>query len=353
MSSFISELSSYKVIVCCGPGGVGKTTVSAALATHFALEGRRVCVLTLDPARRLADALGIATVGNVPVHVAGIEPGSLHAVMLDAKGTFDDLVDLYAQSPEQAVSIKSNRLYQSLASSLSGTQEYMAMEKLYELTRSDRFDLVIVDTPPTRNALDLLDAPQRMTSFLENKVFRALLTPTRAYLKVLSVATRALVATIGKVAGAELLEDAIGFFQAFAGMEQGFAQRAGEIQATLRSPETAFVLITSPRHDAVSEAQFFAERLSETGLAPAGVVANRVHPLFLSDDLPEAVASSSGDLGELVANAVALSQVAENEGAVLEILTTAVAPAPVLSLPLSGSAVNDVEGLTLLSQQFS
>ena len=168
-----------KVVVCCGSGGVGKTTVSATFALAAARAGRRSCVVTVDPARRLADALGVESLPNTPTEVQGDWPGHLHALMLDSKGTFDDLVQQYARTPEQAESILANRLYQNLAGALSGTQEYMAMEKLYELVNSHEFDVVVVDTPPTRNALDLLDAPRRLTRFLENRIFRAVMVPTR------------------------------------------------------------------------------------------------------------------------------------------------------------------------------
>ena len=180
------------VVVCCGSGGVGKTTVSATFALAAARAGRRSCVVTVDPARRLADALGVESLPNTPSEVEGDWPGHLHALMLDSKGTFDDLVQRYARTPEQAEAILTNRLYQNLAGALSGTQEYMAMEKLYELVHSEEFDIVVVDTPPTRNALDLLDAPRRLTRFLENRLFRALLVPTRMSLRAVGVATQAL-----------------------------------------------------------------------------------------------------------------------------------------------------------------
>ncbi len=182
-------------------------------------------MVTVDPARRLADALGVESLPNTPSEVQGDWPGHLHALMLDSKGTFDDLVQRYARTPEQAEAILANRLYQNLAGALSGTQEYMAMEKLYELVNSGEFDIVVVDTPPTRNALDLLDAPRRLTRFLENRLFRALLVPTRMSLRAVGVATQALLRTISKVAGAEIVQDAVGFFQAFEGMEDGFRSR--------------------------------------------------------------------------------------------------------------------------------
>ena len=200
--------------------------------------------------------------------------------MLDSKGTFDDLVQRYARTPEQAEAILGNRLYQNLAGALSGTQEYMAMEKLYELVNSGEFDIVVVDTPPTRNALDLLDAPRRLTRFLENRLFRALLVPTRMSLRAVGVATQALLRTISKVAGAEIVQDAVGFFQAFEGMEDGFRSRASAVHDLLADPATAYVLVTSARPDAVTEAGFFAEKLAEREVAVAALVVNRIAPSF-------------------------------------------------------------------------
>ena len=228
--SLRSVVSERTVVVCCGSGGVGKTTVSATFALAAARAGRRSCVVTVDPARRLADALGVESLPNTPTEVAGPWPGELHALMLDAKGTFDDLVHRYARTPEQADTILGNRLYQNLSGALSGTQEYMAMEKLYELVNSGEFDVVVVDTPPTRNALDLLDAPRRLTRFLENRLFRAILVPTRMSMKAVGVATQALLRTIARVAGAEIVQDAVTFFQAFDGMEDGF-RNAGRSRA--------------------------------------------------------------------------------------------------------------------------
>ena len=274
------------MIVCCGSGGVGKTTVSAMFAVAAARAGRRACVVTVDPARRLADSLGVQSLANTPTEVEGDWPGHLHAVMLDTKGTFDDLVHRYARTTDQAESIQANRLYQNLAGALSGTQEYMAMEKLNELVESGQFDVVVVDTPPTRNALDLLDAPRRLTRFLENRIFRALLVPTRMSLRAIGLATQALLRTISKVAGAEIVEDAVGFFQAFEGMEEGFRTRAGAVRELLADPATAYVLVTSARPDAVAEASFFAEKLAEREVVPAALVVNRIHPHFGRLDEP-------------------------------------------------------------------
>jgi anion-transporting ArsA/GET3 family ATPase len=273
------------IIICCGSGGAGKTTTSAAIALAGARAGRKACVVTIDPARRLADALGLGSLGNTPTRIEGDWPGELSALMLDAKGTFDDLVGRYSEGPEQAERILSNPLYRNLTSALSGTQEYMAAEKLYELHESGDFDLVVVDTPPTRNALDFLDAPGRLTRFLENRVFRLLLMPGRVSMKALSVATQVLLRTISRVAGSEIVEDAMAFFRAFDGMEQGFRDRARRVDQLLADPGTAFVLVAAPRRDSVGEARFFSERLAEAGLPVAALVMNRVHPDFRAGEI--------------------------------------------------------------------
>ncbi|HMD45571.1 MAG TPA: ArsA-related P-loop ATPase, partial [Acidimicrobiales bacterium] len=328
---------------------VGKTTVSATFALQAARAGRRACVVTVDPARRLADSLGVESLPNTPTKVEGDWPGELHALMLDTKGTFDELVQRYAKTPEQAESIQANRLYRNLAGALSGTQEYMAMEKLYELTEDGSYDLVVVDTPPTRNALDLLDAPRRLTHFLENRLFRALLVPTRAYLRAVSIAAQALLKTIAKVAGAEIVEDAVAFFRAFEGMEEGFRTRAATVRELLAEPSTAYVVVTSPRPDAVEEAAFFAGRLAETGVHPDALVVNRVHPTFLADDAALPDGPPGSDLAALVENLAQLEALADREEAAYAELVGRVAPAPVGRVPLLGSDVHDLAGLGLVA----
>jgi anion-transporting ArsA/GET3 family ATPase len=345
----VESLATHRsVVVCAGPGGVGKTTVSAAIALHAARSGRRACVITVDPARRLADALGVEALTNVPTPVEGTFSGTLHALMLDTKGTFDDLIDRHARSEAQGDAIRNNRIYQNLTGMLSGTQEYMAMEKLYELTQSDLFDIVVVDTPPTRNALDLLDAPRRLTRFLENRLFRALLAPTRASLRVLSLATQALMRTISRVAGAEIVQDAVDFFQAFEGMEEGFSARAHAVRELLADPATAYVLITSPRSDSIEETTFFAARLADTGVEPAALVVNRVHPTFPPVRLRHLPAPGS-TLGALLENHERLAQVADDERRALGGLVAQVAPAPVARLPLLDSDVHDLVGLETMA----
>lgn len=352
------------VIVCCGPGGVGKTTVSASFALEAARRGRRACVVTVDPARRLADALGVESLPNAPAEVPGTWPGTLHAVMLDAKSTFDELVERYARTGDQAAAIRANRVYQNLTGALSGTQEYMAIEKLFELTASGEYDVVVVDTPPTRNALDLLDAPRRLTQFLENRVFRALMTPTRLSLRAINLATQALLRTISKVAGAEIVNDAVAFFKAFQGMEAGFDERASAMRKLLSDPDTAYVIVTSPRADAIEEASFFADRLRERGLAPEGLVVNRVHPHFLAKtpsstrdgagaprrpSLPEAPAGTS--LAALLGNLAELEHIADVEERSFAALASSLAPAPVCCVPLLESDVHDVDGLSAVADR--
>jgi anion-transporting ArsA/GET3 family ATPase len=334
---------SREVVVCCGSGGVGKTTVSATFALAAARAGRRSCVVTVDPARRLADALGVQSLANTPTEVRGDWPGQLHALMLDSKGTFDDLVQRYARTPEQAESILDNRLYQNLAGALSGTQEYMAMEKLYELVHSNDFDIVVVDTPPTRNALDLLDAPRRLTRFLENRLFRALMVPTRVGLRAVGVATQALLKTIARVAGAEIVQDAVSFFQAFEGMEDGFRSRASAVHELLADPATAYVLVTSARPDAVAEAGFFADKLAERDVAVAALVVNRIAPAF-GDTAPTDGPVVAG-MEALEANLAELNAVAAREEGAFAGLAAKVAPAPVGRIPLFGEDVHELGGL--------
>lgn len=270
------------VLVCCGSGGVGKTTTAAALGLEAAHRGRRAVVVTIDPAKRLADALGVpGGLGNDPVRIpVPHASGELWALMLDTATTFDGLVRANAATPDQAERIIANRFYRNIAGSLSGTQEYMAAERLHALHHDPRFDLVIVDTPPTRNALDFLDAPGTLARFIDHPLFRLMMMPTRRGLKVLNVATQPVLRTIGKVVGGEVVADAIAFFQAFAGMETGFRRRADEVLTLLSGDGTRYLLVASPRGDTIEEARFFATRLRDKHLAVAGVVVNRCTPDF-------------------------------------------------------------------------
>jgi anion-transporting ArsA/GET3 family ATPase len=331
--------------------------------------GRKACVVTIDPARRLADALGLEDLENTPRRIEGPWPGELSALMLDAKSTFDDLVCRYSEGDEQRERILSNRLYRNLTSVLSGTQEYMAAEKLYELHESGDFDVVVVDTPPSRHALDFLDAPRRLTRFLENRVFRLLLMPGRASVKAFSIATQALLRTISRVAGGEVVEDAIAFFRAFGGMEEGFRERARSVEQLLSDEGTAFVLVATPRRESVEEAEFFAHRLSTAGLPVAGLVMNRLHPLFgpscsaaaaapavaghgtgavrVDPDSPptDRAAEAEEMLAELRRNLAELTSVAGQERAYLQQLSAQV-DGPVVAVPYLRDDVHDLEGLS-------
>ncbi|MGO8876456.1 MAG: ArsA family ATPase [Acidimicrobiales bacterium] len=357
-------LRERSIIICCGSGGAGKTTTSAAVALAGALAGRKACVVTIDPARRLADALGIGALTNEPKRIEGPWPGELSAVMLDAKRTFDDLVERYSADQEQAERILSNRLYRNLTSALSGTQEYMAAEKLYELNASGDFDLVVVDTPPTRNALDFLDAPGRLTRFLENRVFRLLLMPTRASLRALTMATQALLRTISKVAGSEIVEDAMAFFRAFDGMEEGFRDRARGVEALLADPGTAFVLVAAPRRDSVAEAKFFADRLAKAHQPVAALVVNRLHPDFRAGEAgldvssasagePAAAALSADTAAEALAgmrkNLTDLQGLADQERGYVATLESRIEGA-VVKVPYLSKDVHDLDGLALVAE---
>ncbi len=337
------------IIVTAGSGGVGKTTTAAVLALEGARAGRRAVVVTIDPAKRLADALGLEGLSNTPSQIDGEWEGELWAMMLDTKSTFDDLVVKHSVDPAQADRILGNRFYKNISGALSGTQEYMAMEKLYELHCDSDFDLVVVDTPPTRHALDFLDAPRRLTRFLDHRLYRILMAPTRGLMKAANVAAQAFVRTLSKVVGAEVIEDAITFFTAFSGMEEGFKHRANTVFELLSSPKTAFVLVASPRRDTVDEADFFARRLHEAHIEVRALIVNRMHPKF-GDGLAEATRERARtldgtDLGGLYANLADFRLVASREEEHLLGLAERVAPAPIVRVPFLRSDVHDLEGL--------
>jgi len=345
-----ASLVDRTVVVCCGPGGVGKTTVAAAIALEGARRGRRSVVVTIDPARRLADALGLDSLSDTPSAIPGPWPGELWALMLDTKSTFDTLVAKYAATAGQAEAILSNRFYRNISSALSGTQEYMAMEKLFELHDERRFDLIVVDTPPTRNALDFVDAPRRLTRFLDNRIFRLLMLPARASLKIVNAAAQPLLRAVSKVVGVQVVQDAVAFFRAFEGMEDGFRDRAQRVLELLSDAGTAFVLVSSPRRDAVEEADFFARTLSEAGIAVEALVVNRMHPHFgagTAADARERAATLAGTpLASLYENLADLYQAADGEEAHLRTLVDRVAPAPAIRVPLLASDVHDLDGLS-------
>ncbi|MGH9209475.1 MAG: ArsA family ATPase [Acidimicrobiales bacterium] len=339
-----------RTIVCCGSGGVGKTTTAAVVAMEAARLGRKAMVVTIDPAKRLADALGLARLSNLPSRIDGEWRGELWAMMLDTKSTFDALVVKHAASTEQAERILANRFYLNISGALSGTQEYMAMEKLYELHEETDFDLVVVDTPPTRHALDFLDAPRRLSRFLEHRLFRVLISPSSGIVRAVNVAAQTFLRTVAKVVGSDVIDDAVAFFRAFEGMEEGFRQRALRVNALLAAPETAFLLVASPRRDTLNEAHFFARRLAEAGISVDGLVVNRVHPLFgagLAEAARERSETLAGTgLATLYANLADFQSIATRERDHLAGMAEAVAPAPVVWVPFLGRDVHDLDGMT-------
>lgn len=288
-----------RVVVACGTGGVGKTSVAAAAGLVAARAGRRVVVLTIDPARRLADAMGITSViGNEPVRVDVEARGELWIAMLDVRATFDGLVRTTSASPERAQRILDNPFYKSLSSSLSGTRDYMAAERLHELSVDGRFDLVIVDTPPSRNALDFLESPERLARFLRHPIVRLLVAPGRGGLRVANLAAQPVLKLVSGVVGSAALGGAVDFLRAFEGMEQEFTRRALEVSSLLRSDDSVFVVVTAPHRDALREATHFVDELARLRVPLRAVVANRMPPDFGGSGSAresELAASSVGD----------------------------------------------------------
>ncbi|WP_380285903.1 ArsA family ATPase [Kitasatospora purpeofusca] len=270
-----------RIIVCCGSGGVGKTTTAAAIGLRAAERGRKVVVLTIDPARRLAQSMGLTELDNTPRIVKGVSgDGELQAMMLDMKRTFDEVVLAHAE-PERARAIMENPFYQSLSAGFAGTQEYMAMEKLGQLRAAEEWDLIVVDTPPSRSALDFLDAPNRLGSFLDGKVIRILTAPAkvggRSAMKFLNAGMGLFTGTLGKIFGAQLLTDVQTFVSATDSMFGGFRERADRTYQLLQAPGTAFLVVAAPERDALREAAYFVDRLAADRMPLAGLVLNRVH----------------------------------------------------------------------------
>jgi anion-transporting ArsA/GET3 family ATPase len=342
-------LAQHRVIICCGSGGVGKTTTAAALALASARTGRRAVVVTIDPARRLADALGLAGLTNTPSTIDGPWSGELAALMLDTEGTFNGLVAKYAGSVEQAEKILANRFYRNISGALSGTQEYMATEKLYELYEDSGFDLIVVDTPPTRNALDFLEAPGRITRFLDHPLYRIVTAPTRGIVKAVNFAAQGIFRSIGKVVGGDVIADAIGFFAAFEGMDEGFKERARKVEQLLKSEQSACVLVASPRSDTVEEATYFASKLTEYSIAVRALIVNKMHPDPGGGTAQaarlRAETFAGTDLGDLFTSLADLRQMAEGEAAHLSSLTARIEPAPVCRVPYLPFEVSDLDTL--------
>lgn len=315
-----SLLATSRVVVVAGSGGVGKTTVSAAIGLRAAVQGRRVVVVTIDPAKRLADALGFgaeATIGNDPVRISLDDAaGELWALMLDTRTTFDALVDRYSPSAEQAERIRSNLFYRNISGALSGTQEYMAAEKLFELHGDERFDLVVVDTPPSRQALDFLSAPARLRRFIDHPLYRVVIAPSSIGLRAVGAVSQPVLRTIARVVGAQALDDALSFFRAFQGLDAGFRQRAHDVDRVLHEADTRYFVVTSGQPEPVAEATYFIEQLEAQNVVASLVVANRLMPRFGSgshDDpsIPRELVENLAQLeAEAGAEALALAPLA-------------------------------------------
>jgi anion-transporting ArsA/GET3 family ATPase len=360
MTAMIDVIDGADVIVCCGSGGVGKTTTAAVIGLEAARRGRRVVVVTIDPARRLAEALGLAGgLANEPQRIElPSDPGvgELSAMMLDSAATFDGLVKAHADDEAQVERILTNPFYRNMAGAMSGTQEYMAAETLHALHHDDRFDLVIVDTPPSRNALDFLQAPGVLSRFLDHRIFKLAMLPTRSGLKIFGVAAQPIFKAIGRIVGSDVLTDALAFFQAFAGMESGFRERADDVVALLRAERTSFVVVASPRHDTISEAVWFAQQLRDQGVGVAAAIINRVVPSFDDDAggggcVPESVSDDVDGLGPLWRNLVELRAIRAAELAALRPLVELTEPAPVAVLPLLERDVHDIDGLNEIADR--
>jgi len=290
-----------KIIICCGSGGVGKTTTSAAIAVRAAEAGRKVVVLTIDPARRLAQSLGVGELDNTPRPVTTIDTGaggSLDAMMLDMKGTFDEVVMAHS-TPEKAAAILQNQFYVALSSEFSGTQEYMAMEKLGQLHSEAEahgtWDLIVVDTPPARSALDFLDAPEHLSSLLDGRFLRLLLHPARGPMRFMTAGFSMISAVMTKILGAQIIRDVQTFVRAFEALFGGFRQRATATFELLSSRHSTFLVVATPQHDALREAAYFVDRLTEEGMPLSGMVINRVHTSALAIS-PERALSLAEDL---------------------------------------------------------
>jgi len=359
-------VGSADIVVCCGSGGVGKTSTAAALALRGAQQGRRTCVLTIDPARRLAQALGLDLLSNEPRPVSPKRPeaggpGSLDAMMLDMRRTFDEVIERYARDDEQAERILANRFYQRLSSTLAGTQEYMAMEKLYELHEAGRYELLVMDTPPTRSALDFLDAPQHLNELLDARALRLLIAPAqrvgRGYLKGLNFATTTMTKLVRRLTGSELLAEVGEFFAAFEGMYDGFKDRARRVYDLLKHPGTTFVVVATPDGAALREAAYFSSRLAEDGMPVGALVVNRIHQTAPVPKVPTAAIRRLADegadgrlLADLVEQHQALEELAAGERERVAELTEAVRGVAVVEVPLLADDVHDIPGLRRLGE---
>ncbi|WP_313674031.1 ArsA family ATPase [Mycolicibacterium sp.] len=368
MKSILSDRTN-RVVVCCGAGGVGKTTTAAAMALRAAEYGRTVVVLTIDPAKRLAQALGIKELGNEPQRVPLGEEvaGQLHAMMLDMRRTFDDMV-LEHSDPVRAEAIMNNTFYQTVATSLSGTQEYMAMEKLGQLLHQDRWDLVVVDTPPSRNALDFLDAPKRLGNFMDSRMWKLFLGPGRGFGKLVTGVMGLAMKALSTIVGSQMLSDAATFVQSLDATFGGFRQKAERTYELLKRHGTQFVVVAAAEPDALREAAFFVDRLSEENMPLAGLILNRTHPMLCpltveraidgAAELESRLAASPDAAGdELTAGVLRIhadrGQTAKREVRLLSRFTGANPKVRVVGVPSLPFDVSDMNALQAIADQIT
>jgi len=376
---------SARILVCVGCGGVGKTTLAAAFALEAARAGRRALVLTIDPARRLADALGTGPLDNEPraipretLDALEVPPeGALSAMMLDMKRTFDDLVERFAEDPASQRRILENPIYQHVSDALAGSAEYSAMEKVYELTQRQDFDLIVVDTPPSQHALDFLEAPQRLLEFLDSPVVKLLVHPAmsagRFGFRLFQRGAQRVLKLVERVSGVAFLQDISDFLLAFEGMSEGFAERAREVRALLVGAGSSFVLVAGPARESTLQATTFLDRLESAGVPLAGLVVNRVRtwprggtaprvpdgdPDAAHADLARALAARFGS--ELPAEEAATAAIAAAKGYADLVRADAAAVAPLLTradqqgrfwrlVPELPRDVHDLTGLALIA----
>ena len=358
MSQLAQALSGKRVVICAGAGGVGKTTVSAAIALGLAAKGRRVALVTIDPARRLAEALGLDALDNQPqpVDLARLEGlgthvrGELFAMMLDSKRTFDELIELLAPDPRTKEQILANPIYGHISTAVAGSQEYTAVAKLFELEHEKDYDVIVLDTPPSRHAIDFLEAPDRLTAFLEGRALNALLRPSGRAMRAAGI----VFAALRRITGVELLDELTTLFRLLAGMLDGFRRRAADVHVLLGAPETGFLIVTSPERWAIDETVFFAAELDRACLHRCGVIVNRVHPLDPAPHDTVAVAARLHEqLGSRLARKVAhthveLQRLADRDAGAIDRLRQALNDDP-LCLPDRGLDIHDIESLVALN----
>jgi anion-transporting ArsA/GET3 family ATPase len=366
MPTLNETLEGKAICICAGSGGVGKTTTSAAIASGMAAQGLKVCVLTIDPAKRLADSLGLEELGNEARQVdpklfaeQGIEiKGELWAMMLDAKATFDELVARQAPDEESRDRVLENPIYQQISGALAGSQEYMAMEKLFELHHEGRFDLLVLDTPPSRNALDFLDAPKRLTQFIEGRSMKMFIKPTGLAAKVAGRGASVALGVLKRLLGFDLLSDLSEFFTAFSGMVDGFQARAERVDKLLADPDTCFLVVCGPQGEPVNEAVYFHRKLVEAKLPFGGVIVNKVHyPAEelgeQTEDLPAALAERLGDddlAQRVAANFSDYQALAERDARNIERLAKEMRIKGVIRVPYLDEDVHDLAGLAEINR---